>query len=799
MKTTTARAAVFGPYEVDVRSGEVRKHGLRLKVGEQPLQILLMLLASPGELVLREELRARLWANDTFVDFDHGLNSAVQRLRDCLSDTADKPLWIETVPRRGYRFIGQVEWLSGAGSRSQRNGEGAASPGDRAPEKQVEIAAAAPLPATQTSRGEPDRNATVWIAVVAALLLIWPLLKFSSRWKTPPKEPVNSRPVAVTDKDAIVLAGFANTTGDPVFDGALRQGLSVQLEQTPFVQLVSEDQVRQTLRLMEKPPDTRLTPKVAREVCQRANAAMEIEGSIAALGNQYVLGLNAVNCNTGETIAGEQVTADGKEKVINALDDAASELRAKLGESRASLVRYDVPLNQDMTGSLEALQAFTRCTHELDNFDWPTAISFCERATSLDPNFANAYNVAATAHLFMGENSVAAEEIKKAYELRDHANEEERFGITGGYYIFGTGDLHKAIEADRLWTQTYPRDPHSYPRLAYSYRLLGRNEEALAAALEAVRLDPTDATVSYNIVIVYARQGHLDRARATLQDLEARHLNSPDSLWWLVDFLQGDAAGMAEDLARMPDYGRFSIEASSAACAGKLSNSRALTQRAVASIPRGTRNEIGAMDKAESGLWEALFGNPIAAKESAMDASKMKTVADWDVQGITALSLALAGETTQSSRFATDLNRRFPENTLVQFNYLPAIRAALALHQGNPLEAIEGLRPASPYELGEPGKGTPMMPVYLRGQAYLALHQGAQAASEFQRVLDNRGLAGNDPIGALAHLGLGRAYAMQGETANARTAYQDFLTLWKDADPEIPILKQAKTEYAKLK
>jgi eukaryotic-like serine/threonine-protein kinase len=799
MKTMTPRTALFSPYALDLRSGELRKHGIKLKMGEQPFQILLMLLERPGEMVAREELRAKLWTDDTFVDFDHGLNSAVQRLRDCLCDTAEKPLWIETIPRRGYRFIGQVEIQVGA-DRSPVNGEGAALRDEAAKDREGEVTPGVRLPGQGRGRGKEIRRAAVWTAVAAALLLVWPLLKFSSRWKTAAStEPVDSGPIAVADKDAIVLADFVNTTGDPVFDGALRQGLSVQLEQTPFIRLASEDQVRQTLRLMEKPPDTRLTPKVAREVCQRANAAMEIEGSIAALGNQYVLGLNAVNCNTGETIAGEQVTADGKEKVINALGNAASELRSKLGESRASLVRYDVPLHQDMTGSLEALQAFTRCAHELDNFDWPTAISFCERAASLDPNFANAYTLAATAHLFMGENSVAAEEIKKAYDLRDHASEEERFGITGAYYIFGTGNLEKAIEADRLWTQTYPRDPYSYPQLAYPYRLLGRNEEALAAALEAVRLDPTDATVSFNIVIAYARQGHLDKARGTLQDLEARHLNSPDSLWWFIDFLQNDSAGMAEHLARMSDYGRFSIEASSAAYAGKLSDSRGLTQRAIASVPRGTRSAIGAIDKAESSLWEALFGDSIAAKESAMDASKMKTVADWDVQGITALSLALAGETTQSSKLATDLNRRFPENTLVQFSYLPAIQAALALHRGNPQEAIEGLRAASPYELGEPGKGTPMMPVYVRGQAYLALHQGAQAAGEFQRILDNRGLVGNDPIGALAHLGLGRAYAMQGDTVKARTTYQDFLALWKDADPDIPILNQAKAEYAKLR
>ena len=414
-----------------------------------------------------------------------------------------------------------------------------------------------------------------------------------------------------------------------------------------------------------------------------------------------------------------------------------------------------------------------------------------------------AYTALAIAHAFVGENGVAAEEVKKAYDLRDRASEEERFSISGAYYILGTGDLEKAAQVDRLWTQTYPRDAHAFPQLTYSYRVLGRNDETLAAALESVRLDPTAAPDYVGVVVAYARQGHLDKARATLQGLDARHLNIGGYYWYLVDFLENDAAGMAEHLAREPDYRQFSLEATTAAYAGRLSDSRALSQRAIKSVPRGPSTEVGALDKAEFALWEALFGDSIAARESAMGASKMTTAADWDVQGITALSLALAGETAQSRKLATDLNQRFPENTFVQFSYLPAIRAALALHQGNPQEAIESLRTASPYELGEPGNGsgngTPMMPVYVRGQAYLAAHQGAQAATEFQRILDNRGLVACNAVGALAHLEVGRAYALSGDTARARTAYRDFLTLWKDADPDIPIYKQAQAEYAKLR
>jgi eukaryotic-like serine/threonine-protein kinase len=752
------RVIKFGTFEADLAARELRKGGVKLRLQDQPFQVLSVLLENPDGLVTRVELRQGLWPADTFVDFDNSLNTAINKIREVLGDSAESPRFIETLPRRGYRFIAPVRDLSTTET-------------PRAP-----------------ARFRSVRKEIGWLGAAAAFVVLAAVGGHLYFHRAP----------KLTEKDSIVLADFANTTGDPVFDETLRQGLSVQLEQTPFLELISEDRIGQTLRLMERPPDTRLTPEAAREVCQRANATTEIEGSIAALGNQYVLGLNAVNCETGETLAREQVTADGKEKVLAALTTAASELRSKLGESRASIERYDAPLDQDTTSSLEALRALTRCDQEFNKSDWPTAISFCEQAVSLDPNCALAYMAAAIAHSFMGERGLAADEVKTAYDLRDHASEEERFSISGAYYVLGTGDLEKAIQVQQLWTQTYPRDAHAFPQLAYSYRLLGRNDEALAAALESVKLDPTAAPSYTNIILVYARQGHLDKARATLQDLEDRHLKVIEYYSYLVDFLQNDPAAMAEDLARDSDYARFSFEASTAAYSGRLSDSRALTERAIASIPQGTQTEVGAVDKAEFALWEAMFGDSIAARESAMNASKMTRPADWDVQGLTALSLALAGETAQSRELATDLNQRFRENTFVQFSYLPAIRAALALHQGKPEEAIEGLRTASPYELGAPGNGTRMMPVYVRGEAYLAAHRGVQAAAEFQRILDNRGLVANDPVGALARFGLARAYAMQGDTAKARAEYQTFLALWKDADPDIPVLLAAKSEYAKL-
>ncbi len=613
------------------------------------------------------------------------------------------------------------------------------------------------------------------------------------------------RAPVLTEKDSVVIADFTNTTGDPVFDGALRQGLSVQLEQTPFLSLVSGDRINQTLRLVEKPPGTRLTPDVAREVCQRVNATAVIQGSIAALGTQYVIGLNAQNCHTGDTLAEAQVTADSKEKVLAALGSATSELRAKLGESAASLKTFDAPFDQAITtSSLDALQAYTRGTDALLNGNLPSAISFLQRAVTLDPNFVTAFSVQGTTYSMAGESALGAERIVKAYSLRERVSEREQFSIASNYAIVVTGNADEAVRISEQWTKVFPRDAPAYISLYASYYFAGRLDQALPAAQEALRLDPTPYAF-YQVPRTQLMLGRLDNARTAIQQAEANHVDPVAfrQLSYFLAFLYGDAVAM-EQLAASPWVTALPGEAAAdqantAAYHGQLTRSRDFMKRAIASAkqqeggPAATYEVCGA-------LTEALLGNLPEARRAAEDASKSHT--GGSDEGNIALTLALAGDFKQAQKLADDLKKRSPAATYLRFGMVPAIQATVALQQNKPDDALKALRAISSREL-VPAGITPqalpfMVPVYIRGQAYLAAHQGANAAADFQLILDHPGFVLNSITAALAHLGLGRAYALDGDTTKARAAYQDFFALWKDADPDIPILKQAKAEYAKL-
>ena len=771
METTTARSVLFGPYSLDLRSGELRKHGTKLKMGEQPFQVLVMLLEGPGELVTREQLRARLWPEDTFVDFDHGLNSAVQRLRDCLCDSAEKPRWIETVPRRGYRFIGPIEGVPAALTRPAEDAPG--------PEKQ-------PSAVNVRSRLWPRAGWLAATAAVAGMLATGGYLYFH-------------RVPALTEKDPIIIADFTNTTGDSVFDGTLRQGLFVQMEQSPFFNILSGDQIAEQIRLMEKPPDTRLTGDVAREVCEHLNAKAEIGGSIAALDNQYVLDLSAVNCHTGETLAEEQVTAVGKTRLLAALGEAASKLRSKLGESRASLRAYDVPLEQT-TSSVDALQAFNRCEEEYWRGDYAVAVSFCQRTVSIDPNFGWAYGLLGILYLNLGDRTQELEVIRKGYSLRDRGSEGEKLGFMWAHYVYDTGELERALQVARQWTKTYPRDPRAFNALGTSYRVLGRYDEALVAHREVLHLNPAAVVVHGGLAGSDISLNRFDEARSTLEQARPRVQDASDftanfgSLLYEIDFLQKNSAGMAEEASHFSAQQRFISEVRISGYRGQLSHSRLLLQGAIASATQANEKEALAGLEANSAVREALAGSFVEARRQAAEAITLRAPEDWDTEATAAFSLALAGDTRQAQSLAADLNRRQPDATFVQSIDLPAIRAVLALRQRSPAEAIEDLRVGSSYALTPQG----MLAVYLRGEAYLSAGQGSEAAAEFQKVIDHRGLVRMQSVGPLSHLGLGRAYAMQGDAARAGAAYRDFLTLWKDADRNIPIIKQAKAEYAKL-
>lgn len=594
------------------------------------------------------------------------------------------------------------------------------------------------------------------------------------------------RAPVLTEKDSIVIADFVNTTGDPVFDGALRQGLSTQLEQTPYLRLISGDEIAQTLHFMEKPPDTRLTEDVAREVCQRVNATTEIEGSIAALGNQYVIGLTAVNCKTGEALAEEQATADGKEKVIAALGNAASQLRSKLGESRASLEAHDVPLQQATTSSLEALQAEARGSQAFLDFNMPAATSFLDRAVSLDPNFAVAYSLLGVTQ--SGDQRI--ESNKRAYELRDRASEFENLSISKNYELYVTGNFDKALQLAQQQDQAYPHNALVLAGLVNCYgQFLGRADQALAPAQESVQLSPT--TVDYlGLGFSYVGLNRLDEARATIQQARAVHVDSPifSLILWSAAYVQQDRAGMAanEAMARRVDP---TVDLAVAADQGHASRFRDLVQHITESELQAGANEDAGVTESKMAQFEALIGNPTQARSAATKATEMFT--GWVTLGRSGLALALAGDAAGAQKLATELSQRFPEATYGQFYYLPAIRAVLALRQGKPLDAIEDLDATSSHETLREGG---IVVVYLRGQAYLDAHQGAQAAAEFQKMLDRPDQSSR----SLPTLGLARALALEGDTAKAKTTYQDFLALWKDADPDIPILKQAKAEYSRL-
>jgi eukaryotic-like serine/threonine-protein kinase len=606
----------------------------------------------------------------------------------------------------------------------------------------------------------------------------------------------------LTEKDNIVLADFTNTTGDPVFDDTLRQGLSVQLEQSPFLSLVSDQRIQQTLRLMGRPPDARLTFEIAQELCQRTESAAVLNGSIASLGTQYVLGLKTVNCRTGDSLAQEQATADDKEHVLKALSEAAVKLRAKLGESLSSVQKLDMPIEQATTPSLEALQAYSLGRKTIvGKGDWAAAVPLFQQAIRLDPNFAMAYASLGVDYSNLGETSLASENTKKAYELRERVSEREKFYIESHYYHYVTGDLEKARQTYELWTQTYPRDLVPPNNLGVIYENFGEYDKALAESLEALRLDPGSGASYANLVAHYLYLNRLEEARATADEAQAKNLDSPPLRFklYVLAFLKNDAAGMAQQVAWAAgkpgvEDALLGGEADTAAYSGRLAKARELSRRAVTSAERAEEKENAAGNEAEAALREALLGNAAEARQRA--AAALVFSPGRDVQLYAALARAFAGDAARAQALADDLAKRFPEDTVVQFNYLPTVYAQLALNRNNASKAIETLRAAAPYELGAGGG---LYPVYVRGKAYLAENQGGEAATEFQKILDQRGVVGNEPIGALAHLGLARAYDLQGDSAKARAAYNDFFALWKDADPDIPILQQAKAEYSKLK
>src|SRR5438132_44286 len=623
----------------------------------------------------------------------------------------------------------------------------------------------------------------------------------------------------LTEKDTIDVADFANGTGDAVFDETLKQALSVALNQSPFLNVLSESKVAATLQMMARPAGAKLTPEVARELCQRAGSKAYFAGSIASLGSQFVLGLKAVNCQSGDPLAEEEVTAAYKEKVLEALGEAASKLRGELGESLATVQKFDVPLAKCTTSGLEALKAYSLGNKAQDEKGPVAALPYHQRAIELDLNFATGYRAVGLDYFGLSELGRASEYFTKAFQLREHASEREKLAITADYYQNVTGELDKAAHTYQEEIESYPRDSRAHLDLGNVYTSQGQYERAAESYRQSLRLAPDNQGPYGDLVNSLISLQRFDETRQIVHEAQARKLDIVllHSALYALAFLGADSAAMAEQqqwYAGKPDYESFGLALASdtEAYAGHVAKARELTKRAVDSAIRADSKENGAISQTIAAQREAAYGNPAEARQSAAEALKLAPTSQG-AELEAALAFAMAGDTARAESLAQDVGKRFPLDTQMQSLWLPAIQGQVALDKKNPATALTALQAASSIsiELGQIGfvmNISCLYPTYVRGEAYLAAGQGSAAAAEFQKILDHSGIVWNCWTGALAHLGVARANALQSRTSQgadadaarvrALAAYKDFLTIWKDADPNIPILKEAKAEYAKL-
>jgi DNA-binding winged helix-turn-helix (wHTH) protein/tetratricopeptide (TPR) repeat protein len=772
----------FGEFELDAAGFQLQRSGSVVKLERIPMELLILLVERPGELVTREEIIAKFWGN-AFLDTDNAVNTAVRKIRQALEDSPEQPRFVQTVSGKGYRFIAQVDKPVVAEQES---------PSDLG------------VVETTLDAKPGTRPAQRWkfaAAGVAALVVVFLVYFYLHKTQK------------LTDKDTIVLADFTNTTGDPVFDRTLRQGMAVQLEQSPFLSLISEERIRQTLRLMGQQSDARLTPEISGEICERTASAAVLDGSIASLGNEYVLTLRATDCRSGDVLDEEQVQAARKEDVLNALSQIASRFRTRVGESLSTVKSHDTPLAEATTPSLEALKAFSEGWQVSFSSGSAASVPFFQRAIETDPGFASAYASLGRMYGDIGETVLSAESLREAYQLRNHTSDQEKFFISANYELQVTGNLEKARQTCDLWAKAYPRAwlPHALLSGAV-YTSLGKYDQSIEHGKMAIGVDP-DFSIGYaNLALSYMALERLDEAENTLQRAFDRKIESPDLfiLRYAIAFVKRDQRAMervaaeAEEKPGVDDWMANSA-AFVSAYSGHLEEARKMSRRAAELARKAGRRDTEALYQADEAVREALFGNASTTKQRAGRAVELSK--SRDVEYGAAFALALSGESSRSQALTQDLARRFPEDTRVQFNYVPTLRALVVWNHSQPTNAVELLQTAIPYELGMPSEGGSeyllgagnLYPAYVRGLAYLASHRGVEAAGEFQKILDHRGIVISDPVGALAHVQLGRAYALSGDKAKAKSAYQDFLTLWKDAEPDIPILKQAKSEYAKLK
>lgn len=777
----------FAPFEVDIEARELSKYGTRIKLHGQPYLILEILLARAGKVVTREEIRERLWPAETFVDFEHGLNTSVKKLRQALCDSAERPRYIETVPRLGYRFIAPVEALAG---------ETKSVPELPALRKQDDSGSG---PTAITSSGTvsvslspwPARALKIVLPFFAAALLVTGGIYYRAR-----------RSKSLTEKDTIVLADFANSTGDTVFDDALKQALAVELGQSPFLNVLSERKVAETWGMMGHSPSDRITVDAGRELCLRVGSKALLGGTISSLGTHYLIGLSALACGTGDTLAREEVEATSKEDVLKVLSRASSSLRAKLGESLPSVQKFDVPI-EATTSSLDALKNYSLGMKISRAKGDAPAIPFLKQAVALDPNFPMAYAQLAIAYGNLSQPSLALQYATTAYQLRDRVTEREKLRISAAYFR-ATGEVDQEVQTYELWIANYPRDPVPHANLGANYFNTGQYDGALAEFKEALRLAPEHVISYANLGATYLSLNRLEDAGATFDQAMAHKLDAGwlrENMYYLA-FLRGDTLQMERQVAwgagkAGDEDALLSKQSDTESYYGRLNRARDFSRRAVISAIRADSREAAAYWQLNAALREAELGNAASARKGVTAALALSS--GRDVKVAAALALARIGEVPRARALAEELKKNYPSNILLNFYWLPTINAAIELSRNNSSQALSDLEAAVPYELG--GAGTfisYLYPAYVRGQAYLLARNGIAAAAEFHKIVDHRGIVQNFVTGALTHLQIARAYAMAGEKTNAKDAYRDFLTLWKDADPDIPILKAAQSEYANL-
>jgi serine/threonine protein kinase len=640
------------------------------------------------------------------------------------------------------------------------------------------------------------RSWHAWIAA-AALVIFAGLLSAGYLFR-------RTSAAKLTDKDTVVLAEFTNATGDEVFDNTLKEALALSLEQSPFLDVLSDLRVNQTLTEMKRDPGERITPAVGREICLRTSSKALLTGSIARMGSHYALQLKATNCQTGAVLGRAEGEAENREKVLQTLGQVARQLRSRLGESLASVEKFATPIEEATTSSLEALRAFSLGRWVFHTKGEVAALPYFYQAVELDPNFAAAYVNIANMYGNLGQPSRAAEYAKKAHDMSERVSERERYKILAFYHVYVTGNIGKRSEVCELWRQNYPRDFAPSNILAFDDIIVGQWEKALEEAENSLRLEPDITTTYAALALIKLALNRTDDARRTLEQAQARKLDSRDLrvARYETAFLMGDRETMQQQSAwgagrSGEEDWMLSIQSDTEAYFGRLNRAREFSRQAVESAGRADARETAAWWQANAALREAEFGNTSRARQNALAA--LALAPGRDVRSLAVLALARAGDTAQAQKLAEGLNRDFPQDTVVQGYWLPSILAAIALKTKDAVKAVEILQTAAPIELG---KGdpflVPMYPIYLRGQGYLLALEANEAVAQFQKIIDRRGIVLNFPLGALVHLQLGRAYALSGDVAKAKAAYQDFLTLWKEADPNIPILRQARAEYAKL-